>query len=419
MRAGTVSARMSDSPELLLMVDQFPALSETFVAAEAHALVARGKRLRIESGRRASEPNEAAAQGLEVRYLEDDPRARKLADFVWLVARHPAGSLADLIARRRWRREEPVRPLRSLAPMARRAARSGVRHVHAHFAAAAALDALRLSRLRGTSWSVTAHAYDIFQAPRNLAEKLESADFATTGCDYNVEHLRGLVGPEAAVRIHRIVMGVDGERFRRESAERADGRAVIAVGRLVEKKGFEHLLEAAARMGGRIERLTIVGEGPLRARLERQIAALGLEGTAELAGARKPDEVRALLERHDVLAMPSVVAPDGDRDSMPVVVKEALAMELPVVASDEVGLPEVVRPEWGRLVPPANPGALAEAIDELLSLSADERARMGAAGREFVLRECDVNRETERLDRLLEKAMAGRSAAGLRDNPAP
>ncbi len=82
---------------------------------------------------------------------------------------------------------------------------------------------------------------------------------------------------------------------------------------------------------------------------------------------------------------------------MPVVVKEALAMEVPVVASDEVGLPEVVRPEWGRLVPPGDAAALAIAIDELLALPAAERAAMGRAGRAHVAEHCDAAREAARL----------------------
>jgi colanic acid/amylovoran biosynthesis glycosyltransferase len=96
-----------------------------------------------------------------------------------------------------------------------------------------------------------------------------------------------------------------------------------------------------------------------------------------------------------------VIASDGDRDSMPVVVKEALAMEAPVVASDEVGLPELVSEEWGRLVPPGDPEALASAIDELLSLPAEERIRMGRAGREWVLSACSLDRETARLAALI------------------
>ena len=101
--------------------------------------------------------------------------------------------------------------------------------------------------------------------------------------------------------------------------------------------------------------------------------------------------------------MPCVVAPDGDRDSMPVVVKEALAMELPVVASDEVGLPELVKPAFGRLVPPSDPAALAGALRELLDLPAAERAAMGRAGREYVTRHCNVRAESRRVSDLIRE----------------
>jgi glycosyltransferase involved in cell wall biosynthesis len=119
------------------------------------------------------------------------------------------------------------------------------------------------------------------------------------------------------------------------------------------------------------------------------------------AGAVEPDAVRDLLEQADVLAMPCVVAADGDRDSMPVVVKEALALELPVVATDEVGLPELVAPPWGRLVPPHDPEALAAALDEMLACSAAERAAAGRAGRAHVIEHCNVDHETARLAALL------------------
>jgi glycosyltransferase involved in cell wall biosynthesis len=96
-----------------------------------------------------------------------------------------------------------------------------------------------------------------------------------------------------------------------------------------------------------------------------------------------------------------VVAGDGDRDTMPVIAKEALAMEVPVVASDAVGLPEVVRPQWGRLVPPGDPRALAVALAELLALPAAERAAMGRAGRAHVVAECDVRAGSARLAELV------------------
>jgi colanic acid/amylovoran biosynthesis glycosyltransferase len=387
---------------LTVLCDLFPELSETFVVSELRALQRLGHEPFVEAAAEAERPNPEAAD-IPVRHWVTDGPRRRLADLAWLAARHPLRCLADLRERRRWAREERVRPLRSLASPTRRIARRGDRHLHAHFAAGAALDALRIARLLGLPHSVTAHAYDIYLEPRNLREKLESAAFATSGCEYTVDDLRR-IAPAAAERIHEIVMGVDGSAFTRANPY-PGGRSVVAVGRLVEKKGFAHLIDAAALLqaSAPLERLTIVGDGPLRADLERRVREHGLDDLVELAGALPPARVRELLERADLLAMPCVVAADGDRDSMPVVVKEALAMEIPVVASDEVGLPELVRPEFGRLVPPGDAEALAAAIAELLALGPGERAALGRAGRAHVLERCDVDRETAKLARLIEQ----------------
>jgi glycosyltransferase involved in cell wall biosynthesis len=198
-----------------------------------------------------------------------------------------------------------------------------------------------------------------------------------------------------------LVVGVDPDAFHR-SAPYPGGRTVVAIGRLVPKKGFAHLVQAAAL--ATVDRVLIAGDGPLRTELAALVDRLGLGDRVDLLGSQTPDQVRDLLERADVLAAPCVVAPDGDRDTMPVVVKEALAMEVPVVASDEVGLPEVVRPQWGRLVPPGDAAALARGIDDLLALPAGERAAMGRAGRAFVAGHCNVNLQAERLANLIASA---------------
>ncbi|MFL5912708.1 MAG: glycosyltransferase [Gaiellaceae bacterium] len=372
-----------------LFTDRFPELSETFIETEARAL-ARGLPVRIEASGRSWRPRLGGGRGLSVDYGEDDGIARKLADLAWLVSRRPFRSVRDLASQRRWRHEEPVRSLRSLAPAVRRSL--GDHHLHAHFAGGAALDAMRIGALLGVPYSVTAHAYDIWQRPANLREKLERATFAATVSDYGVEELRG-VAPGA--RVHKVAMGVDPERFSRREPH-PGGRTVLAVGRLVEKKGFRHLIEAA-RIAD-VDRVAIVGAG----RLEAELRALAQGAPVELLGARDPEGVRELMETADVFVVPSVIASDGDRDSIPVVVREALAMELPVVASHVAGLPEVIRPEWGRLVPPGDPAALAAAIDELLSLPTDERAEMGRAGRRHVIETADPDREAERLAALIE-----------------
>ncbi|MDX6677814.1 MAG: hypothetical protein QOE31_1866 [Solirubrobacteraceae bacterium] len=385
---------------LLFVLDQWPELSETFVVNELQALRRQGHAVRVQAARIAPHPNPEAPRDVDVQLLG----AGGWTDLAWLLARRPRACVADIARRRRWRREEWPRPLRALAGPARRILTGGDEHLHAHFASGAALDALRLSALTGRPYSVTAHAYDIFASPRNLREKLERAAAVFSGCAYNVVRLRELA---PAAKVHEIVMGVDPGAFTR-SAPLPGGRTVLAVGRLVEKKGFDVLVAAAALVPG--VRVRIVGDGPLHGELARRIEAAS--APVELLGSHPPAEVLAAMQQADVLAMPCIVARDGDRDSMPVVVKEAMAMGLLVVASDEVGLPECVLAPWGFLAAPGDAAALAAALGAALALSPDERRAAGEAARAWVREHADIDRETARMAALIVSLSAARGSAG-------
>jgi colanic acid/amylovoran biosynthesis glycosyltransferase len=395
--AGRALPAPTGGRSLVVFTDAYPARSETFIYREVEALRRLGWSVRVESSARPARIEPAASRAGPIDYLEDDPPVGSAVDLIRLALRHPLRCLADLRHRRRWGDE--AWPLRALAPAARRLRAGGERHIHVHFAAGAALHAMRLARLEGIGYSVVGHGYDVFREPRNLPEKLRAARFVVAPCEYTAEHLRDLLTEPVPVQV--IVMGVDGERFKPTGPRPNDG-TVVGVGRLVEKKGFRFLIEAAAEAD--VGRLRIVGDGPLRAELEAHARELGLGERFELVDAWGDDAVPRVLAEADLLAMPSVIAADGDRDAMPVVVKEAMAMELPVVASDEVGLPELVRPEWGRLVAPGDAHALAAAITELLALSPERRADLGAAGRRHVLAHCDLNAETAKLAALIEAA---------------
>ncbi len=385
---------------LLFVLDQWPELSETFVVNELEALRRQGHAVRVQAARIAPHPNPEAPRDVDIQLLGSG----SWRDLAWLMARRPRACAADLAGRRRWRREEWARPLRALAGPARRIVEDGDEHLHAHFAGGAALDALRLSALTGRPYSVTAHAYDIFASPRNLREKLERAEAVFSGCQYNVVRLRKLL---PAANVHEIVMGVDSGAFAR-SKPLPGGRTVLAVGRLVEKKGFDALIEAAAKVPD--VRVRILGEGPLRGALERRIEASS--APVELLGSRPPADVLAAMQDADVLAMPCVVARDGDRDSMPVVVKEAMAMGLLVVASAEVGLPECVLAPWGFLAAPGDAEALASALRAALDLPLDERRAAGEAARAWVREHADVDRETAAMAELIVSLAGARRGPG-------
>jgi glycosyltransferase involved in cell wall biosynthesis len=400
-RAARAEQTARKPADAVVMVDGFPARSETFVYNEVEAMRDLGLCVSVVSSARPALIERTVARRESVTHLEDEPALGKLAAVARLFIRHPIRCGRDLAERRRWRREEEVWPLAALAPLALRLSKAKP-HLHAHFAAGASLHTMRLAKILGLRYSVTAHAFDIFQKPRNLREKLERADLATSESDYAVEHLRGLVDARHREHIVRVATGVRPELFNRESELPADGY-VLAIGRLIEKKGFRHLIDAVAGISeSERPQVVIAGDGPLRRDLEGQVDDLGLGDWIELrANVWGPGPVREVLEGAACLCAPSVIAADGDRDDMPVVIYEALAMEVPVVASDLVGIPEVVKEGWGRLVPPGDPVALGEALKELLSRTPSERREMGSRGREFVVAERSQRDETARLAEMI------------------
>lgn len=399
----------SQKPPVSLFVHRFPVLSETFVVGEVRALVALGYQVSVEARHAPDDPTDLAPPGVEIFHAEHETRRERLVALAWLLARHPRRAGADLRNRRAKPPSDRGVPLRRLAPRARRCARRGPRvHLHSHFAATAADEAYRIARLIGATTSLTAHAYDIYLTPRRLRERLVRTDFSTSGCEYTVEHLRKVAGPAHSGSIFKQIMGVDTSAFKRRGPL-PNGRHVVAVGRLVEKKGFLYLIRAAALLPD--VTVSILGEGPDCALLEAEIDLLGVADRCKLLGAASPGGVRELLERADLLCMPCVVAGNGDRDSMPVVVKEAMAMEVCVVCSDEVGLSELVQPPWGVLVAPGEEGSLADGIRQILDLRVEERARLGAAARQRVMDYADVNRETAKLSSWI---VAAASEAGDR-----
>ncbi|HVE94483.1 MAG TPA: glycosyltransferase [Acidimicrobiales bacterium] len=272
--------------------------------------------------------------------------------------------------------------------------------LHAHFARASASVAMLAAAALDLPFSFTAHAADAFGGAFDLDRKLSRADVTVTVCEYNARRLAA--ERPGLGRVVVIPCGIDLAVFRRSKPYRATPFVVVAIGRLVQKKGFEDLVSAIAilRARGHGVRVRIIGEGPLRETLSAQIAAAGVDDLVTLEGATPPTEVRRALEEASVLCLPCVVAPDGDLDSQPLVVKEAMAMAVPVVGSTEVGMPEMVDASTGRLVPPRSPDLLADALQELAGLAATDPAAvsaMGEAGRAKAARLFDLETLVGRL----------------------
>jgi colanic acid/amylovoran biosynthesis glycosyltransferase len=371
---------------LAYVAGTYPELEETFVTGELRELVRLGERALVFAVIRGAGPLAGAPPA--DAYVVELAKPRQLAALAVLLARHPVRTLRALASPAR-RFGGRARDMAALAPIA--LSLRHARHLHAHFAGQPTDVAGRLAALTGLPFSFTAHAHDLFVEWDRIDEKLRAASFAVTVCEYNRRFIRERV---PGAELHVILCGVDLERFRRGRPYAPDGPAV-AVGRLVEQKGFEPLVRAAARVRGRIPELLVAGRGPLRERLEG--LALELGAPVRFLGDVPHERVRELYESASMAVLPCVVASDGNRDSMPVAVKEAMAMELPVLVTREVGLPEIVDERCGVLVPPGDVDALAAALVELNARPSHEREAMGRAGRAVAEERFDLAKETARL----------------------
>jgi len=264
--------------------------------------------------------------------------------------------------------------------------RQGIDRIHAHWASYPATVALVMHWVFETPFTFTAHAYDIYLVPRLLRAKVREADVVVSCARINAAYLASLAGAGTRSRILVNYHGVDVDRFHPPAERRpAEMPSVVTCGRLEPYKGHHILLKACSMLPFPV-RCVIVGAGPQRRPLERLAEQLGIAGRVEFTGPVSQVELARRYARADAFVLASVVLErSGKRDVIPNVLVEAMAMELPVIASDVSGIGELIADgENGRLVRPNDPAVLARAIEELLG-DAELRRRLGANGRRRVL----------------------------------
>ena len=292
----------------------------------------------------------------------------------------------------------------------------GITHIHAHFATAATTVARLASLLTGVPYSFTAHAKDIFHESvedADLGRKLRDAASVVTVSDFNLAYLRDRFG-ENADSVRRIYNGLDLDQFS-YSPPRGRPPVVIAVGRLVEKKGFADLIDACAILKdrGREFECEIIGGGVLRKDLDKQVAALGVGDRVHLIGPTSRDEVNRRVRRAALMAVPCVVSANGNRDGLPTVLLETMALGTPCISTAVTGIPEIVRDEQtGLITPQHDPASLADAIERLL----DDEAlgeRLAINARQLVEQEFDIHRNTVTMRELFRPGLPKREPVTL------
>jgi colanic acid/amylovoran biosynthesis glycosyltransferase len=392
------------------LVNRYPAVSHTFIRREIAAIEAGGTPVLRYSIRAVDgalpDPLDAAEVGKTRVVLSG--AGRLLWAIVLMKITHPirvlrATGLAWSMARKAGRqRLRYVAYLVEAAWLVRDWERRGVKHVHAHFGTNPAAVARLARAMGGPPYSFTVHGPDEFDAPGaiDLAGKIADAAFVAAISDYGRSQLMRWADWDDWPKICVVRCGLDADFIAAETVPISDAARLCYVGRLSAQKGLPVLIDAVAQISAAHPdlRITIVGDGPLRADLEARAKALGVAHHLEFVGAASNAEVRKHLTAARALVLPSFA------EGLPVVIMEALALGRPVVATAIAGIPELVDAENGWIVPAGNADAFAAAMVAALSASPQELTVMGAVGRQRVAERHDAGTNAATLAALIGPA---------------
>ena len=392
------------------LFERFPSFGQTFCYREVAEVYRQGVAPPIFSIRN---PKGEPAQDWDARIVKRVhylPEEKELLEEVQRASKRRRFTPVIIAALDEWGRRTDFLRLYQAVYVGLRLQELGIHHVHAHFAGMAARTAFWVAKFFPVTFSFTAHANDIF-APRNfeigLEKLIQTARLIITETDYSEKFLRERF-PERADRIHRIYNGLNLAEFGHANFS-SDPPLIVAIGRLIPKKGFANLIRACGLLvEHRISfRCEIFGEGPLENQLRAQIEELGLQERVQLLGAKPQHDLREHLARANVFVMPSVAEAEGGMDNLPTVIMEAMAAGLPVVSTRIGGIPEmVVENETGFLVQPEDAMALVGAIEKVTN-DRSLGQRLGQAGYQRAQRLFSIEKNARDLCALLSALRAG------------
>jgi colanic acid/amylovoran biosynthesis glycosyltransferase len=364
---------------LAYLFERFPAFTKTFCARDVAEIYRQNLRVPVFSIRRPNDdrPLNIPLDGVDIRYLPDSNSLRfkvltrlaaKRFSHIWNPKQDP---------RDKHRFYEAIH----LGPLLEK---EGITALHAHFAGLATRTAWWIKRLFGIPYSFTGHANDIFvEKPDQrlpLGQLIQDAEFVATETEFSTQYLQSKF-PESAGKIHRVYNGLNLDPFRLADPGRSSVE-IIAIGRLIPKKGFEVLVQACNMLIARGLQLhcRIVGAGPEHVPLRQLVDRFALGKFVELTGPKAQPEIVELLAQSNLFVFPAVEDGTGDRDNLPTVIIEAMASGLPVVATPLGGIGEIVTHQRnGLVVPQGDADALAGAI-AFLAEHADLRKSYGQNG---------------------------------------
>ncbi|MCV3273342.1 glycosyltransferase [Roseobacter sinensis] len=384
---------------------RYPRFSETFIVNEILAHEAAGLALEIFALRTVEETH-FQDQISKVRSpVTHIPTKLKQPQDLWKLIRQAEVQFPDSTPMLLAMEHADAHDVAQAIVLALACGERGITHLHAHFGTCATTVARIAGAIAGIPYSFTAHAKDIYHdyaSPTRMDLKLRDAAAVVTVSDYNLGHLRAAYG---ATNVRRIYNGIDLGRFA-YAPPKPGATELLAVGRLVEKKGFHILLEAISlmRQQGETPHCTIIGAGEEEENLRAQIAASHLSDAVTLSGPMPQRDVIIAMQKAAVIACPCIVGRDGNRDGLPTVLLEAMALGTPCVATAVTGIPELVRDgDTGLCVAEGDPTALAAALSRMIN---DHmlRTRVSRKARALIEKEFDILRSAAALRQVFDEA---------------
>lgn len=400
---------MGDKSVLGYLTSAYARASDTFIRGEVRQLRKLGFTVYTFSIRRA-QPEQVVSEDVRqeqanTEYLLDGNKGRLLKGAIQSAVVNPSGFLRAMALAQRcsppglkariWHLAYVI----EAAYLAGRLRAKGVQHVHNHIGENSATVAMLAAEMAGIPFSLTIHGPGEFDHPMEIAlgEKIRRSAFVAAISSFGRSQLWRWCAADQWKKIRVIHCGVDESFLDQAPSAPPDNQRLVSIGRLSEQKGQLLLVEAAAAVAakGTQFELVLIGDGPMRAELERAIQRLGLNGIVRIAGWMDSDAIRRELIASRALVMPSFA------EGLPVVIMEALALGRPVLSTAIAGIPELVNDgENGWLVPAGSVSRLAEGIGRILRTSPSELARMGRAGADAVAREHHAATEAKKLAEL-------------------
>jgi len=400
------------------LVNQYPKISHTFIRSEIKSLEDAGVQVVRYSMRRTREKlvdQLDIGEMQQTRAVLDSGAGGLLLGSLRCLLRSPRLFLRGLVVSLRFGRRSDRGTLRHLIYLAEACVlvnwmrRDGVEHLHAHFGTNSATVALLARELGGPPFSFTAHGPEEFdRAPLwSLGEKIERAAFVVAISNFGRSQLMRWCGRQHWSKIHVIRCGVDPRFLTPDVVPMPVVRRLLSIGRLCEQKGQMLLIEALGRLkrDGCEAELVLIGDGELRAEVERTIAEQGLTAQVHMRGWVDGSCIRQALDDACAVVLPSFA------EGLPVVIMEAFARGRPVLSTYVAGIPELVVPgQNGWLVPAGSVEALVEALRQVLNTPSADLARLGRDGRARVAEQHDTGRNGRQMADLLRSYVGDRNA---------